>query len=271
MVYKLENRSIFLVLIVTIFFSCNDNKSSGSIETLEEPVENKELINGVVSATSGLNIREKPSTEAAIVGTMPHGSIFELAAIINKLEEINGIQGYWYKIKWGNIEGYSFSGHFDITDVRIKLITEIPKIKNTIYNEGLDCCGITYSEYMGTLEFKEDTVLFKRIGVTSIDCELLDPDSHSSYQAVYQIMKNGTYEIMDDHIQITMKEKYEIWEPFEDVCKNTEKIENKESIDEVYKCYPVLCDDSKKEVKGLIVPGLGHIASLIWVKEKCEE
>jgi hypothetical protein len=90
----MKNKLILLILILILFFSCSDkkivniNKIYDSTEVIEEPIKNKDKINGVVAATSRLNIKEKPSTRAAVIAIMTYGSIFELIIRIKKLEEL---------------------------------------------------------------------------------------------------------------------------------------------------------------------------------------
>jgi hypothetical protein len=55
---------------------------------------------------------------------------------------------------------------------------------------------------------------------------------------------------MDDYILINMKEKYEIWEPFEDICKNTEKIEKHEMSNNFINAILYYAMIRKKKQKG---------------------
>lgn len=67
------------------------------------------------------NVRIEPTRNSEIVAILSLNDAIEIIEESNIVETINGITAYWYKIKYGNITGYTFGGNIAIKT----LITDI--------------------------------------------------------------------------------------------------------------------------------------------------
>jgi hypothetical protein len=62
----------------------------------------------------GLRIREKPTTGAAILGSVNKGTRVEVLAHTDKTDSIDGFTGYWYLISHKKLVGYVFGKYINI-------------------------------------------------------------------------------------------------------------------------------------------------------------
>lgn len=63
-----------------------------------------------ITAPSGLNIRTKPTTNSEKVHTIPFGELVICCASKYKREVIEGKEGFWIPVFYGDYTGYIFSG-----------------------------------------------------------------------------------------------------------------------------------------------------------------
>jgi len=61
-----------------------------------------------------VNIRSEPSTSAKIIGKLGLHDEIEILECTEKLQKIDGIDQFWYKIKFNNIIGYIWGGYITI-------------------------------------------------------------------------------------------------------------------------------------------------------------
>jgi hypothetical protein len=61
-----------------------------------------------------VNIRSQPSTSAGIIGKLGLHDEIEVLENTKKLQEIDGIEQYWYKINFNNIIGYIWGGYIAV-------------------------------------------------------------------------------------------------------------------------------------------------------------
>ena len=61
-----------------------------------------------------VNIRSQPSTSAEIIGKLGLHDEIEVLENSKKLQEIDGVEQYWYKIKFKNIIGYIWGGYIAV-------------------------------------------------------------------------------------------------------------------------------------------------------------
>jgi len=66
----------------------------------------------------GLRLREHPTTDAGVLGSMDKGTRVEVLAHTEFTESIDGFTGYWYKIIYNGTIGYVF-GKYIITDAGV--------------------------------------------------------------------------------------------------------------------------------------------------------
>ncbi len=88
----------------------------------------------IVSAKSGLNIREKPDVKSAVLATAPFGADIDISEVLAKTEVLQGKKGVWMKVNYvmpggDSLEGYAFDGFLfhetgneDPYDVREKFV-----------------------------------------------------------------------------------------------------------------------------------------------------
>jgi hypothetical protein len=69
------------------------------------------------------NIRENPRRDSAVIAVLSINDKIEIIENSLIVEKINRVWGFWYKIKYGNIIGYTFGGNISINT----LITDIDK------------------------------------------------------------------------------------------------------------------------------------------------
>jgi hypothetical protein len=71
------------------------------------------------------NVRMEPTRNSQVIAILSLHDEIEILETpdFNFVEEINGMWNYWYKIKYGNIIGYTFGGNIAYK----KLITDIDK------------------------------------------------------------------------------------------------------------------------------------------------
>jgi len=70
-----------------------------------------------------LRIREKPTTNAAVVGTLNKGARVEVLAHTDATDSIDGFTGYWYYIAYRGTYGYVF-GKYVKTDTGMSVPSE---------------------------------------------------------------------------------------------------------------------------------------------------
>jgi uncharacterized protein YgiM (DUF1202 family) len=60
------------------------------------------------------NIRAKPSRDGKVLAVLNFGDQVEILENTDINEEINDVWGYWYKVKYGRITGYTFGGNLAV-------------------------------------------------------------------------------------------------------------------------------------------------------------
>jgi len=70
-----------------------------------------------------LRIREKPTTDAAVVGTLNKGARVEVLAHTDATDSIDGFTGYWYYIVYKGTYGYVY-GKYVKSDTRMSIPSE---------------------------------------------------------------------------------------------------------------------------------------------------
>ncbi len=212
---------------------------------------------------SGLNIRKEPTINSPSLGLVPYGNIIKILSNSIKSDKINGNEGGWFKVKWNSIEGYSFSYYFRFTS-KIELTNKPPKLLNNIYSEGIDCSGSGGGEYVGTLNFLNNKLIFTREGAINDGCALKNPKEPVGYTAGYLEKKFGNYEIQKDGILIIFNKLETIISP-SSFCIDTKKQYEKKVINEKYKLIPIKCYENSTAIEGFIAPGFGDWTGIIWV------
>ena len=64
----------------------------------------------VITAASGLNMREQPNQTATPIVLLPSGAHVKLLEETNNSETIGGVAGKWDKVEYNGQQGYVFDG-----------------------------------------------------------------------------------------------------------------------------------------------------------------
>lgn len=221
----------------------------------------------VVRAASGLTLRSEPASAAKAIATVPFGHFMEIEDPRVKSAEIDGRKGFWARVKYLGNSGYAFDGYFETSGALATVQGSPHKFLNKKLHEGLDCGGLAYSEYGGTLKFTGERVEFHREGAARIDCRLKAPGKPVGYDALYSVTKTGVFKSVDDRFVLTFTSLREEKQPGS-LCVDATPLITAKVISETYTAFPVQCKDHHGSVPGLIVPGLGHTVALIWVENQ---
>lgn len=152
-----------------------DTEKQGS-DSSSAASENAEA---VVSNPTGLSIFASSSYESRKVIKIVHQERITLLEDTKKADEINGVKGTWFKVKHKNIEGYAFSGFFEIisgSPARPKTDSPEPApendnpllraLKGNVFvrnNNAQDCELIPMGGY-GFIVFQADGTLYEYAG-----------------------------------------------------------------------------------------------------------
>lgn len=96
---------------LTCEFETSDGaKTSGSYETCTYGVFKAPAVTGTVTAPSGINLRETPSTKGNALKKLPDAAELTVLSTDGEPVEIEGKKAPWFKVKTGDLEGYVFGG-----------------------------------------------------------------------------------------------------------------------------------------------------------------
>lgn len=102
------NKPFIILLIVLLSFSCkNSENKSASNDGLPSSLS----MNMYVSTTSGIRLREKPSLESKTVKVLSYGSMLIIREAQPNEIQIDGVNGFWVRCAWYDLEGWVFSGY----------------------------------------------------------------------------------------------------------------------------------------------------------------
>lgn len=117
----MKRRLLFLFLLVIFFTTCNKVDITKEIEHTIQPEEEKPIevpqrkkINGKVmyaNSSEGLRIRSNPGLENERIGLLQFTEKVTLLEESEGCENIDGIDGQWFLISNGNIQGWVFGGY----------------------------------------------------------------------------------------------------------------------------------------------------------------
>lgn len=107
-----------------------------------------------VTARSGLRVRSRPATAAAVLGAVSWGRVVNSVERDKKRCVIGGKTGYWHRISWYGRYGWVFGGFLQRT---------VPPVDGALSGRllswGLGCSGHTYSEYLVVLRLAKGSRL----------------------------------------------------------------------------------------------------------------
>ena len=107
------------------------------------------------------NVRMEPTRNSDVIAILSLHDEIEILENSDFYEEINGVMSFWFKIKYGNIIGYTFGGNIAYKT----FITDID-------NNGIkDYFYVRYSSYNSIYPLNDDIVIYinnERINITTL-------------------------------------------------------------------------------------------------------
>lgn len=177
---------IFPSLLLTLLFlqNCSTDKE-------------EELIEAVVSDPTGLSIFDETSYQSRKIIKIAYQEKITLLEDTQKSDEVNGVKGSWFKIKYKNMEGFAFSGFFEISGGGVNASNRVDSLpqrkeskpliekirgKSFIYNNNSVDCEIAPSGGLGFIIFNENGMY----------------DNYYGNEFGHEYLKVGNYEIKDN-------------------------------------------------------------------------
>jgi uncharacterized protein YgiM (DUF1202 family) len=74
---------------------------------------------GLVTANSGLTLREAPKVSAKSITVIPKNHEVGVLEFMDFIDKIKGIDGVWCKVRYGKKEGYLFSAYINFSTAKI--------------------------------------------------------------------------------------------------------------------------------------------------------
>ena len=137
---------VFLLLIIfSVIIFLNKKEASISSEDNTQSLnrgstQSKEEI--IILAKNGVMLRKTPATSGDEIVLMPSGAKVEVIEKTNQQDSFDGNTNYWYRVKYGNIQGYCFGGFTSVGGNTINTQTE-----NKTLNENRIDNFIKYNQY----------------------------------------------------------------------------------------------------------------------------
>lgn len=158
------NKTVFLFLILIL--ACGKNGKHDSKADLDNVGVTLEPGSQVfASSADGLFLREGPNTSGRKLAIIPFGERLEVQDFPTAYVVLDNRKGAWAKVKWQNKIGFVFSG-FLADDLNTAL-------NGKIFSHGLDCTGLTHSEFTWHLFFlAESRYRMEHISGFDMNCTL---------------------------------------------------------------------------------------------------
>ena len=123
---------LLLLLIMTfVAGSCSREQEVRypDIQLPPTPAVNLQTNWGLITS-SHLRLREKPATDAKALSTLWRGSILEILSQTATMENVEGADGYWYRISFDGLQGWVFGGYLEIYPSREEAERAAMEIRN---------------------------------------------------------------------------------------------------------------------------------------------
>ena len=115
-----------IIFTILVFFSCKKEEETIVINLPPTQVLEQNTNYGVI-ISSHLRLRTEPSVKAKAITTLWKGYILEIVSKSSKMDNVEGVDNYWYQISYGGLKGWVF-GAF------IKLISSFEKAQEESEN-----------------------------------------------------------------------------------------------------------------------------------------
>jgi len=118
--------TIIIIFIILSLFSCKKEEESVVINLPPTQVLEQNISYAVI-VSSHLRLRTEPSVKAKAVTTLWKGYILEIVSKSSKMDNVEGVDNYWYQITYGGLKGWVFGAY-------IKLLSSYDKAKEEAEN-----------------------------------------------------------------------------------------------------------------------------------------
>lgn len=255
--------AILLFILLILSFSCGRDNESGNnnagqaTESSESYKSSAYKAKAIISADSGLYVRDIPSTNGKKEGLLPKATVVDIVAKgpEETIKDGFDVTANWYKVKAKGLEGWVFGGYlYELKDINPSGIS---------WSNGSGCDPVSYSEYHQAIELKPDgTIEQDYSGAFGLggDCPQVE-----------NVLKSGTYtRNQDNSFRVTYQnEKTETTaDPQNGAnCPVTES--TSKTINETVTLYPSECVDNgtlsgKKAKRRMLYDPVNDI---LWVEE----
>ena len=136
-----------------------------------------------VASTDGVFLREKPDISAKKIALIPFGSEVMTENGNTLTAQLDGVIAKWIPVKWSGKTGFVFD-HYVVAD-------KANLLAGRKFSYGVECSGITYSEFTWHLIFLEKfQYRIEHLSEFNMGCNL-------------RHISNGTYELTGDKLRLT--------------------------------------------------------------------
>ncbi|MCL2704739.1 MAG: SH3 domain-containing protein [Spirochaetaceae bacterium] len=120
--------TIIIILAITALFSCKKEEEIVIINLPPTQVLEQNT-NYAVIVSSHLRLRTEPSVKAKAVTTLWKGYILEIVSKSSKMDNVEGVDNYWYQITYGGLKGWVFGAYVMLLSSHEKAKEESEKLK----------------------------------------------------------------------------------------------------------------------------------------------
>lgn len=108
---------VILFVISSLFVSCKDEKKIFDIDLPATSVLFVQSRWSVINSTH-LRLREKPDLNSKAITTLWKGYVLEVVSQSSIKVTLEGVDGYWYQIKYGGLQGWVFGAYLKFFDTK---------------------------------------------------------------------------------------------------------------------------------------------------------
>ena len=108
---------VLFMIVLLSFTSCKKEKPFTDIPLPETPMISMTSRWGVIVSTY-LRMRDKPDIRSKPVATLWKGNILEIISRNPEKRIVDDLEGYWYQVTYGGLQGWVFSSYLNFFDSR---------------------------------------------------------------------------------------------------------------------------------------------------------
>ena len=108
---------VILLLFSGLYLSCKDEKTTFDIDLPATSVLSVQSRWSVINSTH-LRLREKPDINSKAITTLWKGYVLEVVSQSSIRETLENLDGYWYQVKYGGLQGWVFGAYLKFFDTK---------------------------------------------------------------------------------------------------------------------------------------------------------